>query len=380
MGKNAAQNVNPMQKICAELATGLLDPSTEGGLRQQLSVEGRKRIDAFVFELAFKLRLTRICAGTPDIVLSFGWHIGYNRYGDPAYWFRLIDVSENWNACDDALAARLAELRVGRMRRPVSVIRVIRQPGKHALLGALRAGASWEAWAPIEVLIDRLPLKGKSRDPKPMTGVAPDAVAPALGRILRTRAFRDELPGLSAQRILMNCVLGPMLGRDGTDLDVMILTPEGKLRYLEFKRKFPAVGSRCFGIDVWPHYNTMLTMADMDVSCLHVILVSPIWLKGVSSVAWLDDSRLDTHWTWVVANLDGEAYADAQLHTSGDDSGHRKANRDQKSIKWERTRLLHEGLKLDGPAAGRLTEFLISGKLWHMSPASYEVLKARQAG
>ena len=376
---SAQQPINPMQEICTECANGKLDPLTEEGLRRQLSVEGRKRIDAFVFELFFKLRLTKICADTPGLIPSFGWHIGYNRFGDPTYWFRLLDAPDAWNACDNEIAARLRNLQVGPKQRRVTVVGVIREHGKYKLQGAKRAVAGWETWQPLELLIAGLDGKGSPRGPRPMSAVSPEEVGPALSRLLSTKALRDELPALSAQRVLMNCVLGPLLGRDGTDLDAMILTPDGELRYLEFKRKFPAAGGRCFGIDIWPHHKTILTMAELKVSCLHIILVNPVWEKGKSPIAWLDDRRLDPHWTWVVANLNGDAFMTTQLHTSGTDSGHRSAERTQKSIRWERTRLLQNELRLDGPARCRLSEFLISEEITGALPASFEALKAKRA-
>lgn len=146
----------------------------------------------------------------------------------------------------------------------------------------------------------------------------------------------------------------------------------------QFKRKYPAPGKNCFGLDKYPHFQSIRTLEALDISFLHVILVAPIWKKKESAVAWLEDTSLEGRWTWLALNLDGEAFGNEELHTSRGDSGQRSFERDQVSIKWERVRLLHEGLKLGDSGERKIVDFVLHGELRDAPTMNYADLVARQ--
>lgn len=371
---------NAMQTMCKVLAAGAFSPFKTEDVFKQLRTEGKKRIDAFVFELMFKHRLKTIVSDIEGLTLSFGWHIGYNKDGDPAYWFRLMDDEGDWNRCDDEMTRRLRSCRVGANRIQTNIFRVRYVHEEKELSASEYANVTWGDWEGLGVVLERLPLRGTSRAPKPMQNQDPASAELAL-KWLGKPILRHELPALSLQRRFMNCYLGSLLGRDGTDLDMMALTPEGQLRYVEFKRKYPATGKqKFFGLDKWPHRNTIDILATIGVSSLHIILVGPKWNKGISPIEWLNNSSLNQYWTWLAINLDGDAFDRiASLHTSGPDSGQRAASRDQEAIKWDRIQLLHEGITLGEAGGKRMVEFLISGKLGNQPLISFEELLKRQA-
>lgn len=370
---------NSMATICEGFATRELDSSSDSDVLAQLAVEGQRRIDAFVFELLFKQQLKKIACDRTGLFLAFGWHIGYDRDGEPAYWFRLMDHADDWNECDQSMMRALQRLTVGRSDS-AKIVRVLFRSEENVFAGSIADQGSWEGWTSLVAVLDRLPRRGRRRDPRAMTNAVPLNKFVAFDWLQKPR-LRHELQALSIQRRFMNCLLGPHLGRDGTDLDAMVKTPDGKLRCVEFKRKYPAMGEhKFFGLDVWPHVNTVRTLASIGIESLHVILVGPIWEKRQSPVGWLNDRSLDPHWTWLAASLDDQAFETQVLHTSGTDSGHRVAERDQRSIKWDRIRVLNAGLSFGQSGVDAFRRHLEDAPSAEGSCASYQGLYDRRAG
>jgi hypothetical protein len=187
------------------------------------------------------------------------------------------------------------------------------------------------------------------------------------------------LPALSIQRRLINCMLSPALGRDPTDIDMMVLSPAGQLRCVEFKRKYPASGSQSFGLDLHPHVNTVRMMDSIGIAPLHILLVAPRWQKNESPLYWLDNHSLNTGWTWLAAGLGGEdAFSGPPLRTHGWDSGQRNASRQQFSISWSKIRRLHEGLNLGDEGSRKMLEFLTAGDLPAAPPVTFQYLSDRR--
>jgi hypothetical protein len=346
---------------------------------EQLGAEGKRRIDAFVFEILFKFRLKTVAKDVNGLTVSFGWHLGYNKYRDPVFWFRLMDHDQDWNACDDAMLARIAAFQVGPYKRETFAFRVRHETVRNEFVASRRVGPAWGNWESLESVIATLPRRNDARAVRAMKNVDP-ASASAAFEWLRKPRLRAELASLSIQRRFMNCILGPGLGKDGTDLDAVVLTPSGEVRCLEFKRKYPAMGAnKYFGLDDRPHVATIATMGQMDISTVHIILVGPIWDKRGSPIEWLNDTRLDPYWTWLAANLDDDSFEPALLNTAGSDSGHRAGERTQSSIKWEKIRLLNEGLTLGEAGRTRLVELLVDGKVQDAVEVDYVSLFGRRA-
>lgn len=346
---------------------------------RQLSAEGTRRIDAFVFELIFRRRLNKIVGNTSGLTVSFGWHLGYNKYGLPAYWFRLLDEDGDWNTCDDAMLAKLAAFRIGRYDDPVNVIRVKYDEPSGTLVASSRAGMQWVSWKPLTAVLDRLPSRGEPVAPKPMDNTSPQRAIAAFAWLTKEE-FRHELRALSIQRRFMNCLLRPYLGRDGTDLDAVVLTEDGQLCTIEFKRKYPSVRRQVFGLDEFPHVRTVRTMDRLGIRNLHIMLVSPVWNKNESPVAWLSEKTHYPNWTWLAACLKGEDFPEDVhcLHTSGEDSGQRKGERDQASIKWEKIYLLNEGIRLSRKASADLVKLMTHGIISDAVRISYNDLFSRK--
>lgn len=366
-----------MQNTCSDLKKGVLNSANPDHVLEQLRSEGKRRIDAFVFELIFKRRLSIIALSVPDLAMSFGWHIGYNKYGQPAYWFRLMNDEQDWNGCDDVMTDRLTKFRIGPYCADVCIVRVQFLQNSNEYVASDLSVNGWANWMPIDQVLLRLPLKDVESDPRSMLNVDPGSAELAF-KWLRHDAFAKELPALSIQRRFMNCILGPALGRDGTDLDALTLYGN-KLRCIEFKRKYPAGGkNKFFGIDQFPHVKTIQTLEEMGVSSLHMLLVGPKWDKSESPVDWLNRRELDSAWTWLAADLDSQAFENIALHTKGSDSGQRPGNRTQESIRWDRITLLNEGLKFNTAGAERLVQLLGGGNLTD-GAMTYESLFDRRA-
>lgn len=365
-----------MQDICASFDEGKLSHDKEGDVLVQLSAESGKRIIAFVFEQLFREHLVAIAKNSPELTFSFGWHIGYNKFGDPAFWFRLEDDENLWNACDAEIATRLEKWRCGRFQNtPTRCFKVRRS---HVLLVAQEwSKKGWGSELPLKELLPGL-QHVSAGDAKPMDSVDPEVAKTAI-RLLKGQRLSSQLSALSVQRRFMNCMLRRYLGREGTDLDAMVLANSGELNYIEFKRKYPAQRSKAFGIDRYPHVQTMLTMRSLDVGMQHLILVPPNWDKTKQPLDWAN-TKFAAGWVWLIANINEEAFVDGDLSTKGADSGQRHIPRSQAKIDWHSIRILHEDLALGSAGREKLATVICAPSIAHLPPVNYAALHALTVG
>lgn len=67
-------STNPMKQVCEALNDGSMSHDDESHIFRQLAVEGRKRIDAFVFEALFRQHLQSIAKMSDvDRVWIWAW-------------------------------------------------------------------------------------------------------------------------------------------------------------------------------------------------------------------------------------------------------------------------------------------------------------------
>ncbi|WP_265210837.1 hypothetical protein [Herbaspirillum lusitanum] len=359
--------VNSMKQICDAFDEGAMSHDSREDTFRQLSVEGSKRMDAFVFEQLFREHLQKIASLSAGLCFSFGWHIGYNRFGNSAFWFRLEDETNPWNSCDEKILSKLEVFFCDPKRKvKTRCFKVLRD--RSSLIAYEWTDSKWVGPKFLSKVLSDLPdiVESTVRD---MDNIDGDASALAIQR-LRERRIASTLPALSVQRRFMNCMLRRYLGREGTDLDAVVLAPDGELRYIEFKRKFPAPRAKIFGLDEYPHVKTMRTLASLGIGMLHLILVNPIWDKSKPPLGMIVP-ELEDKWAWLIANLNGDAFTGESLQTVGKDSGQRNGNRTQMQIRWDCMHLLHSGLALGNAGREKLADAISTGSLLKLPRINY---------
>lgn len=361
-----------MESVCSRFLQGELSHNSGADVITQLRTEGKKRIDAFVFELLFRRRIEFVINELPDFVAAFGWHVGYNKYGQPEYWFRLMENDSDWNACDDALVVSLRSKPVLGTRILPQVFRVKFSATENDFLADAVDGVERD-WRLLKKIVGQFQRKGLTRPPRDMTGAQGKNIDEAI-EWLSQGERKSALNALSIQRRFVNCVIGPMLGRDVTDIDAIVLSPDGGLVYIEFKRKYPAFNSRSFGLDMTPHISLMNVMSNIRIRFLHMILVPPLWEKEGSPVKWMANAELEPKWIWLVGYLGKDSISGRKLTTTGADSGQRNAVREQMEIDWKFLKILHGSLKLGDAGKEKLKSLLITGQVSDLPPASFEFL------
>jgi len=307
----------------------------------QLLAEGRKRLDAFVFEHGFEKRLREI-ANANDVSLAIGWHIGYGR-GERTYWIRLVEAGNGWTLADDQLMTRLS---ARRNAGSVVIIRAVFDEDSNAFLAQRYLSEGWEESREARSLFSE--VTGRTAGPvREMSATRGTDVGPALAYLFRFLSA-EERKALSVRRRFVNGLLSPHLGRDPADLDALALSREGRLTCIEMKRKYPATRvNKFFGVDEKPHIHTMRMLASMDIRMLHIILVAPRWNDSESPVGWLSDRSLHNEWTWLAAWLSEDVFVNGvNMATRGDKSGQRAFNRIQRAIDWKHVRVLNQGVRL----------------------------------
>ncbi|WP_284358294.1 hypothetical protein, partial [Pseudomonas syringae] len=115
--------------------------------------------------------------------------------------------------------------------------------------------------------------------------------------------FGKHIKNISIQRRLINCFLVPALGSQIVDLDAVILTPNGKVSCLEFKRKYPAIRMKVFGLDSHPHIKLINHLGNYSIGISHIILVPPDWDKNTSPLDMLKDTTGKELWHWLAVDL-----------------------------------------------------------------------------
>lgn len=371
-----------MVEIEKKFAEGTWKHDSVEDVRLQLLAEGKKRTEAFVFEELFQRMARRSFMAQPNHV-SFGWVAAF-YYGALEYWFRLETESDRWNSCDDAFASALQSLNM-----TVTPTDTSKQPftvrAKVFRVDCTRKG---------RFRFRKLDSGGRAGDVVYQSGfrshygitTAPcieDAKGQDFARQQRAIGLLGWLTNystapVSVRRRLMNTVL-PGIGLSPIDLDAVFLDgPSGRLHYVEFKRKYPAL-SGMFGLDE-AHVKVARTMKEISVDSLHAILVSPVWTDDADPVRWyLDVANYGDRWAWVVARLDniGEG---PKMSTSGEKSGHHEGERDQNSVPWGHCRLLSRGLAADASALRRMHAFFSTGDLSPLDITDSDALREMTDG
>jgi hypothetical protein len=336
----------------------------------QLLAEGRKRLDAFVFEHGFEKRLREI-ANANDVSLALGWHIGYDG-GKRTYWIRLVEAGNDWTLADDQLVARLS---VRRDAGSIVIIRASFDEEANGFLAQRFLTEGWEASREARSLFSE--VTGRTAGPvREMSATRGTDVGPALAYLFRFLSA-EERKTLSVRRRFINGLLSPHLGRDPADLDALALSREGRLTCIEMKRKYPATRkNKFFGVDEKPHIHTMRMLASMDIRMLHIILVAPRWNDSESPVGWLSDSSRHDDWTWLTAWLSEDVFVDGvNMATRGDKSGQRAFNRIQRAIDWKHVRVLNQGIRLTEQGRRDLAA-LLEWKNPELAGTSYALLQS----
>ncbi|WP_212786309.1 hypothetical protein [Ferrigenium kumadai] len=370
-----------MEPLCKDFQSGNLKHSEINDVRRQLMAEGYKRTEAMLFEELFQRLVIR--AFKNDIgKISFGW-VGAFAYGSLSYWFRLETDSDLWNVCDDAIAKKLQSKKWIKNRKDGSgeftvstdVYRVRLCPNKGLFVFSKR-GEDGKFWNEVDENALRKILK---RDGKDVSKIQ-DSSGSNSGR--QERAIRcleylrdSNLKDLSIRRRFMNCLI-PGFGWSPIDLDVVHLAEDGQIRYIEFKRKYPAAGQEKFGLDE-AHVSVMNLMKDVGVASLHILLVSPVWTANADPVLWyLDVPNFEHKWAWVAATLDEKFIGhDTSMQTEGGDSGHHGGARVQHAIEWDGCRLLSQGLGMSESALISLRDFLASASMEKLPKIGYDGLR-----
>ena len=177
----------------------------------------------------------------------------------------------------------------------------------------------------------------------------------------------------------MNTVL-PSIGLSPIDLDAVFFDgASGKLRYVEFKRKYPAAATGCFGLDM-AHVKVVRAMKEVSVDSLHAILVSPVWIDDANPIYWyLDVANYGHRWAWVLAKI-GNTGDGPKMTTSGEKSGQHGGDREQDSIPWEDCRFLSRGLAVDANTLQHMFAFFLTGDFGQLDIASNDFLRVMTDG
>jgi len=344
--------------------------SIEDILNYQLSSEGIKRIESFIFEASLKQNLRQI-APPSKAIFSFGWSVGFNKDETPAYWFRFQESDDDWNEADQALALKISAFSPS----DVSIHRITFNNSLNQYFSQSLTKSQWSAPTPVLQMLHSLPLKLPQNSIK-NTGedfFNEDRYEIAK-KWMRKKKFENEIKNISIHRRLINCVIVPTLGRQIVDLDAVVLSSENNLCCLEFKRKYPSEKIKVFGIDEYPHIKIINFLSNLSISMRHLILVSPNWNKDTSPLSMLEDIVNHSRWRWLAATLDPSSIGQTKMKTFGTNSGHSGQPRTQYNIKWPSLYVLQEELRLGNTGIKKLLEFVEKGDTSALPPATFKLL------
>lgn len=371
-----------MIEIEKRFAEGTWKHNSVEDVRLQLLAESKKRTEALVFEELFQRTARRSFMATPGD-LSFGWVAAF-YYGVLEYWFRLETESEPWNSCDDAFASALRSLEMtvtptDTSRKPFQVkAKVFRV---HCIRNGRFRFRELDASGRAGDVVDQSGFRSRYNIKIPSR--IEDARGQDFARQQRAIALlgwlnENGITSVSIRRRLMNTIL-PGFGLSPIDLDAVVLDKlSGKLHYVEFKRKYPAL-SGMFGLDE-AHVEVAQIMKEISVDSLHAILVSPVWTDDADPIRWyLDIANYGDRWAWILARLDSIGNG-PKMSTSGEKSGHHEGERDQDSVPWEHCRLLSRGIGADAGALRRMHAFFSTGDLDPLGTINRESLCAMTDG
>ncbi|CAA9239124.1 MAG: hypothetical protein AVDCRST_MAG93-1243, partial [uncultured Chloroflexia bacterium] len=261
-----------VEDVCGGHERGVLNPRDRRHVMAQLSAEGHKRVESFLFEQVF---LQKATAALGEEHVSVGWSFVYGSEQEdvPQYWFKLNDPTKGWNEVDDLVADLLSN-------SGCDVTSVAYYP-EDGLFQAQRYDDG--RWLERRALREALREITGSASPRTRVRnysyINRDAQSIAINAI--DSIFSDEeLYLLSLSRTLTNCYVYPWFAKQPMDLDLCYVVGD-HLRFVEFKRKYPAKSGE-FGIDEHPHGVLSDWLEDAGTALLHVVLCDPMWDKSVS--------------------------------------------------------------------------------------------------
>lgn len=316
-----------ISEICNEHRRGLFDPRNREQVRRQLRAEGLKRIEAFPFERLFWRKLRdQYCSNR----VTTGWSVHFDDTGSPDTWYRLLNDGEQPNAADATIARWVQAL--GR-----KVVYVTYEFGIRGFVGRTKSGTDWVEPLRTEVpsIFSALgcPVRGRPRDWTPLTEENFARFEEAVDSILAN--FTDfELTALSISRLWMNCDLASAYNKQPMDLDACYVSPEGHIKILEFKRKYPTQAGT-FGLDQEPHkmLADWLLRTPGAQPLLHVILCGPVWSDKESPLPLLDTSKEQFQYSlWAGIEIKRESFTGRTFKTTGRKSGSRSGDRIQHEL------------------------------------------------
>lgn len=375
-----------LKDVCDNYSAGNLShKSSPDILGVQLKAEGIKKVESLVFETYLKLKLKEIIKSSNDTVVSHGWFCAFNMYGSPCYWFKLQENEDDWNSADEKFCLLLDGQKIGKFNSdPILLHRIYFDHNSNNFTISLFFKKVWRPAVDIEPYLNKLPKKKNNR------GIVEYDDSDTANRTERYEIARDqlitptlqpELSFISIQRRLINCIMAPILARQPADLDALILAPDGKLSYFEFKRKYPAQTHQYFGLDEAPHATLLRMLNSFNIGMLHLILATPYRNKEKSPVSMLHESIKDptkaSKWLWLCAELNTKNFSTPTMQTSGRDSGHHSKNRKQHIIPWTLFHLLHDNLKLGKTGEQALLNFLQHGMPSPVTPVCFQDLEDR---
>ncbi|SKB71745.1 hypothetical protein [Luteibacter sp. 22Crub2.1] len=361
----------PLSVVCNRFASGEWRHESENDFRSQLLAEGRKRVDSFVFEHGFERRLREI-TWSSELTLALGWYVCHDARGC-RYWIRFVEDLAPWCAADDSLCDRISSHANGMEE---SVICTSFDVVSNDFSARAYVSGMWGPSSSLSLLLSLLSGQ-EPREVRNMIRASYDDMEPALNYLGRYMS-PEERRSLSLKRRLVNGIISTHLGRDPSDLDALVLSPDGQLTCVELKRKYPARGKyKYFGVDERPHVETMHALARLNVRTLHVILVAPRWVDAESPVRWLDDVALRENWVWLAVWLSPRVFVEGvNLSTRGEKSGQRAFYRTQSAIDWSFIYEVNNGLRINEEGKRALACLLHWGHL-SLEPTTYESLERR---
>ncbi|QVX16566.1 hypothetical protein DB356_18625 [Pseudomonas congelans] len=368
-----------MSDICEDFqAKAISHDSLENIIFKQFAAEGIKRVESFLFESFLRARLER-SNNIEGLTFSFGWMLGFNKNGDFSYWFRFQEHETDWNEADQALVENISSVQAEDNTYPPSIHRIRFLNNRNFYLAQSLTNERWTAPVTLHQLLNSLSLKKRptavrntkeehfedERFEKSCTWIKKDF-------------FKKHVRNLSIQRRLINCFLVPQLGSQIVDLDAVILAPDKKISCLEFKRKYPSINAKVFGLDIHPHIKLISYLQEKSINTRHIILVPPDWDKNTSPLDMLKDSTGKNLWHWLAVNLCLQCIGTTKMNTYGVDSGHSGENRIQHNIEWRAIHLINEGIKIHRDSEIKLMRFLAFGETENLPNVDYEYLNNKR--
>jgi hypothetical protein len=336
----------PLEEGCRRFKAGQLNLDSEDDVRLLLRGEGLKRLESFIFELLMQRALAKYCS---DLPTAYGWYVLPLDENEAGLWIRL--QTENVpGPCDEALLALLK-------RRSCSILKVRLSDGKAGFRACWNVEQGWGEERDLAALLQqRFGSLGNISQPIPASTERADAV---LGELFK-RMTPPERRSLALSRILINCFIVPYIKSQPMDLDGVVLNDHQVLKFIEFKRKYPARGMT-FGLDTHPHAALIEWLHVTGHTLSNIIFVDPCRNKEMSPLHLLDGPARQ-HARWVGAHLDPSCFERSSLHTTGTDSGMYAYDRQQRAVRVERYVDLGTGFR-----PGKLKAFLNDEVLPHTS-------------